>query len=97
MISLGKIWKLGDALDDTAKQLGLERKLKQQRILDEWREIVGDAIANVAEIRRLDYGRLMLHVSNAVWRQEISLGKENLRKKINDAVGEEIITDIIVR
>ncbi len=97
MTSFGKIWRLGEALDDTAQQLGLDRKLKEQRVIDEWQSIVGEAVAKAARIKRFQHGKLLLHVSDAVWRQELSLAKEKMRQKINDAVGAEIVLGIILR
>lgn len=97
MISFGKTWKISDALNDAVKQIGIDRRLKQQQIVNEWREIVGDAVANAATIKKFEYGRLTLTVVNAVWRQELSLAKENLREKINEVVGEEIVKEIILR
>lgn len=97
MVAFGKIHKLGDALTDAVRQIGIERRLKEYQVITEWREIVGDAVANNAVIKRFEFGKLVLSVSNSVWRQELSLAREKLRKTINDAVGMEIVQDIILR
>ena len=92
-----KIWTIGEALSDATKQIGIERKLKEQRVIDEWRTIVGDPIANNAKIKRFADGKLTLSVVNSVWRQELSFGRERLRKVINDFIGEEVVFEIMLR
>ncbi|MDH7515908.1 MAG: DUF721 domain-containing protein [Bacteroidota bacterium] len=87
----------GDALASALREFGLERGVREREIFLRWEEIVGTAVARRTKPQRFVDGRLTLHTSDAVWRQELILHREELRKKINAALPEPIVEEIIVR
>ena len=51
-----------------------------------WCAVVGKAISNNAEIIHLKKGILTIKTSNPIWRNELSLQKQNLINKIKEAI-----------
>ena len=96
-MKLGGITPLGGALGDAFRQYGIERQIREREIFSRWSEIVGTTLARHSEPVRLQHGVLMIHVQNAVWRQELSLMRAELSSRINDAIGMELVKEIILR
>ena len=92
-----KYFSYADALHSALGEYGLERGVKEREVFLRWEEIVGKAIANNAHPSRLDQGRLWIRVSNAGWRQELSLMRTELINKINLAIGVEIVKEVMLR
>ena len=87
--------KIGHLLDTVLDELGLKKKLRQYNIISEWQEIVGERIAKVTEPYRIDGGILYVRVRTSEWRNELTMRKPEILKKIN--VEENIIQDILFR
>jgi predicted nucleic acid-binding Zn ribbon protein len=97
MKRFAKYSRVGDALHSAYSEFGLEKGLKEQAVFLRWEEIVGKAIANHAHPTRLDQGRLWIRVSNAAWRQELSLMRVELIHKIDLTIGAGIVKEVMLR
>jgi len=86
--------KLGDLFTSTLKRMGLERKLDDYRAWDAWDEVVGPAIARNAQPTRLDGDRLIVAVRNSSWLQELDLLKKQLRERLNEKMGRELVREL---
>lgn len=97
MKSFGGITPFAEALSTVLKQHGLERKIKEHELIGAWEEIVGKTLANYAVPQRLYNGVLYIHVTNATWRQEISLRRTELLNAINAKLEMELVKEIVLR
>ena len=88
--------ELGTVLANTLKKNGVERKLRQKKPLFHWEEIVGKAIAKNCKPHQIQKNQLILKTSTPVWRNEIFLKKDELLRKTNSFLGENLIKDIRV-
>ncbi|MEO2136046.1 MAG: DUF721 domain-containing protein [bacterium] len=86
--------KLGELFTSTLKRMGLERKLDDYRAWDAWDEVVGPAIARNAQPTRLDGDRLIVAVRNSSWLQELDLLKKQLRERLNEKMGRELVREL---
>mgnify|MGYP003681903041 CR=1 FL=1 len=68
-----RVEPIGKILGELIRGLGFEKKLKEQRAVVEWKDIVGDRVAEHAQAVRVDRGRLLVEVDSSVWAQELSL------------------------
>lgn len=97
VMEFGKMKTIEAALKETIRRLGIERKLKEQEVIEHWAEIVGEAVARNTKLLSLQDGRLRLHVPNAVWRQELHLARMSLMRKINDFAQMDLVEEIVLR
>ena len=88
---------IGQGIISTLDQLGLGKKVKQYEVLDVWKDVVGEQIAQVTTADYFSGGKLFIRVSRSTWRNELTFLKQQLIQKINTAIGEEIVHDIIFR
>ena len=88
---------IGNAIESVIQHLGIGKKLRDYEVIDAWPGIVGEQISNVATPMRIEHGKLFVHVSQAAWRNELVFLKSALIEKINKAMHQEIVNDIIFR
>ncbi len=88
--------RLNGVLQGVVARLGLRRDLDDYRVFDAWERIVGAQIARNAQPTRLDSKRLVVTVKSAVWMQELSLFREEIRRKLNEWMGREMISEIFL-
>ena len=77
--------------------LGLKKGIQQHRAALIWEEVVGEKIAKVTRVERVESGRLFIHVSKPTWRNELVLLKREIIAKLNKTLGGEVINDIIFK
>ena len=85
---------LGDALQGLVKDLGLGAKLREYDAVLRWEEAVGPHIAKVATAAQIQRGVLIVRVTNATWRYELTMRKADLIGKINAVIGDAVVKDI---
>lgn len=87
---------ISDIIKQYMRADGLADRAARQRASYLWTEIVGPGI-NRYTLRRYvtDDGILHIYLSSAVLKQELTYQRSHLVKALNDAVGQQAITDII--
>jgi predicted nucleic acid-binding Zn ribbon protein len=84
-------------LEQFLRERGLDKKLREHSVPDIWQELIGENAARVSQVRRFEHGQLMVEVHAPVWRTELLLRREEIRKKINERIGQEMVREIIIR
>lgn len=85
---------LADAIDTLLKKQGIDQRVKEYTAVEEWERIVGKRISAVARAVRIQRGILTVEVTSAPWRQELRLRKEEILKKLNGVLGDQVVKDI---
>lgn len=88
---------LGAVLADLMRQHGLDKKIRAQAIPQYWEEIIGQNAARVAKVKKIEYGRLFIEVGAPVWRTELMMRREEIRTKLNERLGSEVVKEIVLR
>lgn len=97
MIRKENMQTLGDALKQLVRSLGIEKQVEQYTVFDVWNEAVGQQVAKVAQPQRLHNGVLIVTVSNAPWRTELTFRKREILERLRERMGTDAITDITFR
>jgi len=74
---------LSGVIKSILKSFGLTKDYNGWMVVDNWNEIVGDAIAKVAKPIRYQDGCIYVAVEDASWRQELAMQKEAILGKIH--------------
>jgi len=85
---------LSSAIDDLTNRLGYRETIKAQMAIIVWEEVVGEKIVKVTSPVSIKKGILKVKVKNPAWRNELSYCKDEIRMKLNKAVGEPVVADI---
>ncbi len=92
-------FKLGDALQAFLRSHGLEERFYEAILKSDWREIMGEKVADKTNDISLDKGCLILYLSSAPLRNQLRLKQgamiEFLNKKIGR--GKQPIRKVLIR
>ena len=83
-----------DVILQVLREQGLETPLNQKRLIDAWPEVVGPVIAGYTLNSYIYNQTLFVRLSNPALRSDLSMMREELVRKLNAAVGEQVITDV---
>ncbi len=89
--------QLGTVLAELIRQHGLDKKIQAQSIPLYWEEIIGPNAAKTAKVKKVEFGKLIVEVGAPVWRTELMMRREEIRKKLNERLGSEMIKEIVLR
>lgn len=73
---------------------GLETPLLQKRLIDSWREVAGDAIANLTTNLYIRNQTLYVHLNSPALRADLSMKRQELVRRLNEHVDSQVIADI---
>ena len=89
--------QIGDVIRKVLRQEGLETPLNEYRLVQAWKDVVGDAISKYTTNIYIKNQMLYVHLSSSVLRHELMMGRELLVKNLNKQVGAQVIVNIIFR
>ena len=79
----GRPEMLGGLVGATLARLGIGARVERARVVADWEELVGPHIAGVARPVRVRGETLYVAVESAAWRNELSLMRPQLLRKLN--------------
>ena len=88
------IKSVGTALDELIGDLGIGKKLQEYDAVVLWDTAVGDRIAQMATAVKIVQGTLFVRVKTSTWRNELTLRKNQIKEKLNECIGSEVVRDI---
>jgi predicted nucleic acid-binding Zn ribbon protein len=91
---VSRVESIGKVLDQVIRDLGLAKKISEQRAVVDWSDMVGRRVAEHSRAVRVDGGRLFVEVDSSVWAQELSLMKRTILEGINARIGEDAIRSL---
>ncbi|MCE5347401.1 MAG: DUF721 domain-containing protein [Bacteroidales bacterium] len=92
-----KTISLAEAIKDYIKEMNLEGKLDEIGIINSWEETVGKAIASRTSKIYIKDHVLYVHLKSSVVRNELLMLRQELKAKLNERAGSEVINDIVLR
>lgn len=88
---------LQDALQQFLKNSRLRSGIQAMRIEEVWEEIMGKTIAKYTDKIQVIQQTLYISTTVAPLKNELIYQKETIIERINEAMGEKIIKDVIVK
>lgn len=89
--------RIGEALGNYYKALGIDGKMNETAILAQWTDLVGEAVAKRTLSRSIREGILYIEVNSSVIRSELVQRKQEIITKVNGLAGQELIKDIFLK
>lgn len=88
---------IGDALQEFVQKNKLQKGLDKVHVKDVWNAQMGPAIAKYTSGIKLENSTLYIQLTSSVLREELSYGKEKIIKMLNEELGRELITKLVLR
>ena len=89
--------KLADIINDSFKDFNIGRKLKEVELINCWERVVGKTVARYTENIYIKNKKLMVFVNSSVVKNELLMIRDPLINRLNKEVGEEVISEIVIR
>mgnify|MGYP002623212505 CR=1 FL=1 len=89
-----KAMAIGDLLRQYLREEGLETPLNQQRLINSWGEVMGKSIHRYTGNLFIKNQTLWVKINSSVIRQELTLEREKIARRLNEHVGAQVIADV---
>lgn len=88
---------LKDAIETFLEDYGLKDRYLQNKIMTGWEEIMGKMVAKHTTDIYIKGHKLFLYIESAALKHELTQGKALIVKRVNESVGEVIISEVVIR
>lgn len=85
-----------DLLQIFIKENNLSSGMQKIKIEETWAKLMGQGVAGYTTSVKLQNKTLIIHLSSSVLREELTYGKEKIMKMMNEEMGENLISKIIL-
>ena len=89
--------KIGSLLDEFVRANNLEKGLAEYRLMKAWHNLLGKGISRSTRKMYIRDRKLFVTLYSSVARDELSMMKDELLRRLNEASGRHTIDDIIFR
>lgn len=90
-------FSLGDALKSFLNKSRLKGSIQALQIEDVWEQLMGKTIAKYTEKIQIHGTTLYINTSMAPLKQELLYQKEKIKQRVNEALGENVIKDVVIK
>jgi hypothetical protein len=90
-------YSLGDALRKFLNQSQLKGSIQALQIEEVWEQIMGKTVARYTDKIRIHGHTLYIDTTIAPLRQELLYQKETILRRVNEALGEIVIKEVVIR
>ena len=87
------IGRLGDQL---VTRRGWRREMETATVVNRWREIVGDQVADHCEVETFADGELVVRTSSTAWATQVRMLLPQLERRIGEVAGPDAVSTITV-
>lgn len=89
-----EVKSISELLNAYLRQEGLEVPLLQKRLIDSWEKVVGKTVASYTGNKDIRNQTLYVKILNPALRQDLSMMRTQLVKRLNAEVGSCVIADV---
>lgn len=90
-------YKMGDAIKQFVNQSRIKGDIQAMQIKDLWEKIMGKTIANYTDNLKVINRTLFISTKVAPLKQELIYQKEKIKLRVNEALGEKLIDDVVIQ
>ena len=91
-----EFFSLQDLMKDVIKENNLTKGMHQLSVKDAWAKLMGNGVVSYTESVELQNKTLIVKLKSSVLREELTYGKEKIVKMMNEELGENLISRIML-
>jgi predicted nucleic acid-binding Zn ribbon protein len=88
---------ISSVLKNYVRENNLERKLNELDLIKSWESVMGKTVSRYTGNLYIQNNTLFVETTSPIVRNELLMMKEEIRVRLNEVVGEELIKTIIFR
>ncbi|MDE6538314.1 MAG: DUF721 domain-containing protein [Muribaculaceae bacterium] len=86
--------QIGDLMRMMIQESGMAGRLDECRAVELWRHVIGERIARLTSRPKVSCGVMIIYVSSAPLRHELTMNATGIINALNGAIGKEVIKSI---
>jgi len=90
-------YSFSDALKQFLNQSRLKGYVQAIQIEDVWKDIMGKTVAKYTEKIQIHGDKLYITTFIAPLKQELLYQKDTIKQRVNEALGEKVIKEVIIK
>ena len=87
---------LKDLMQNFIQENNLSKGMQKLKIKETWTKMMGPGIATHTTSVRIQNKTLIIQLSSSVLREELTYGKDKIIKMMNEELGKEVITKLML-
>jgi len=93
---INEFHSIQDLMKDVIKENKLTKGMHQLSVKEAWSKLMGNGVVSYTQNIELNGKTLVVNLKSSVLREELSYGKEKIIKMMNEELGEQLISKIIL-
>ena len=90
-------YKIGDAIKQFLNQSRLKGDIQAMQIHEVWEKVMGKTIARYTDELKVINRTLFVRTSVGPLKQELLYQKEKIKLRVNEALGDKVIDDVVIQ
>jgi hypothetical protein len=90
-------FSLGDAINKFLEKSKIKGGIQALQIEDVWEEIMGKTVARYTDKLQIIGDKLIISTTVAPLKKELAYQKEKIRQRVNEALGQRVINEVIIQ
>lgn len=87
---------IGNLLVKVIELNGMKEKFSEYKVKRFWNSTMGEKIASLTNSIFLKNGKLFIQINSASLKQELTFGKDKIKKIVNEMLKEDYVTEVIL-
>lgn len=89
-------YSLGEAIEQFLKKSRLKGSVQALQITDVWEQVMGKTVAKYTDSIKIYGDKLYIATAVAPLKQELLFQKEIIAQRVNEALGEKVIKEVVI-
>ena len=90
-------FSIEDLMNSFIKENNLSKGMQKIKVKETWNKMMGPGISNHTSSVKLQNKTLIIQLNSSVLREELSYGKDKIINMLNESLGKNLITKLILR
>jgi hypothetical protein len=90
-------YSISDAINEFLNKSRIKGGIQALQIEDVWEDIMGKTIARYTDKLQIIGDKLIITTHVAPLKQELSYQKEKIRQRVNEAMGQRIVNEVLIQ
>ena len=90
-------FSLGDAINEFLNKSRIKGGIQALQIEDVWEQIMGKTVARYTDKLQIIGDKLIITTNVAPLKQELGYQKDKIRQRVNEALGQRIINEVLIQ
>ena len=90
-------FSIGDAINEFLNKSRIKGGIQALQIEDVWERIMGKTVARYTDKLQIIGDKLIITTNVAPLKQELGYQKDKIRQRVNEALGQRVINEVLIQ